>query len=300
MKGNELVQKHYDDIIAWAKKNFNAELGSDGAIPIKNRKAEHHKQYYDIERADPDWEHQAERLTATYITQQELGIKEYKNYAVGGYSNTAIFAEMVRRQHEIDDNTLVILNYTYPFRSTRLNLHWDTHTEHPKFKTYSVHKFTQHLLDSKYKDVLDIFDSMDDISARYMQVYGLMQATRAMFKNVIMIDAVSIYRETPELEDRDLHPKDDCGEICVPINTIHEHIIRESDDFKTDLNPEITGFLQKEFNEIFFPYTYAHSMADMRDNNEYYRCVLTHPNWRVHELFAHNYLIPHIRKNYNV
>lgn len=301
MKGSELVQKHYDDINAWAKKNFNSELGPDGAIPLKNRTADNHVTYYHIERADPDWEHQLERLTVTYIARQELGIKEYKNYAVGGYSNVAIFAEMIRRKHEIDDNTLVILNCTYPFRSTRLNVHWDTHTNHPKFKTYSVHKFTQHLLDPRFKDAIDIFDSVDDIPTRYVQAYGLMQATKAMFKNVIILDTVSIYRETPDLIDRNIYPTDDGnGEICVPVNTIHKHITRESDDYNTDLNPEITGFLQKEFNRILFPYTFAHSMVDVRDKNEYYRCVLTHPNWKVHELFAHNYLIPYIKENYNV
>ena len=291
MKGTELVQKHYSDIDAWAKENFNASLEFDGSIAVKNRKAGHHKKYYAIERAEEDWEHQAERLTTTYIAHQELGIKEYKNYAVGGYSNTAIFAEMINRQHEIDDNTLVILNYTYPFRSTRLNLHWDTHTKHPKFKTYSVHKFTQHLLDPRFKDAIDIFDSVDDIPARYVQAYGLMQATKAMFKNVIMIDAIGMYREVPEIEKRDIYPRDNCVEICVPVNTIHEQIARESDDFKTNLNPELTEFLQKEFNKILFPYTFAHSMADVRDKKEYYRTVLTHPNWKVHELFAHNYSV---------
>ena len=299
-KGTELVQKYQKEIVKWAKEKFDESLSENGSIKIEDRKKAHYDTYYTIERATPDWENDAEALTNSYIAYKDLEIAQYKNYAVGGYGNTAIFAELMRRKNEVNDNTLVIVNFTYPFRSTRLNVHWDTHTDHPKFKSFSNHKFTKHLLDDKVEEALHLFESVDDVTSRYAQAYGFMKAAKALCKNIIILDPLCLYREVPDLIKRPCFDKDNVKYICHPTKVIHEQIIRESDDYRTNLNPELTAFLQSEFNKIVFPKTFAHIMVDLKEKKEYYRCVLSHPNWKVHEQFAKKYLIPYIKENYNV
>lgn len=299
-KGTELVQKYQRNKPKWAKETFGEDLSSNGSIEIENRKKSDYEIYYDIERDNPDWEHDAEKLTNSYIAFEELGISEYKNYSVGGYGNTAIFADIMKRQSEIDDNTLVIVNFTYPFRSTRLNQHWDTKTDHPKYKNFSNHKFTKELLDDKIEEALHLFESVDDISSRYAQAYGFMKASIALCKNIIILDPICLYREVPDLIKRPCFDKDNANYICHQTKVLHQQITRESDDYRTNLNPELTAFLQSEFNKIVFPKTFAHIMVDLKEKKEYYRCVLSHPNWKVHEQFAKKYLIPYIKENYNV
>ena len=302
MKGTELPQKNIQDIDAWAKKNFDRSLSSDGSIPIRQRSSKYHLIYYDIERSDKDWQKNCEQLTCTYQSAQQLKIKNYSNYAVGGYSNTAIASEVLARMNEITDNTLVIVGLTYPFRSTRLNDLWDTHTNHPKHQCSSTHNFVKQLTDYDPEKALEILRASDDVPARYLQALSIITLLRSLIKNLIIIDPISFYREVPDCAEHKIFDnKDpDIAEICIPLNTVNKQIVRDADDEKTNLIPDLTHILQTHFNDKVMPYTFAHSMCNIYNEGGYYRCVLTHPNWRVHEDFSKRYLTPYIEDFFDV
>ena len=99
---------------------------------------------------------------------------------------------------------------------------------------------------------------------------------------------------------RDYDPHLDIAEICIPTGTVDENVRRDSDEDRQNHIPELTESMQRYFNETFMPYTLSHSIANVYDESKYYRCVLTHPNWRVHEDFSKKYLTPYIRECYNV
>ena len=304
MKGTELPQKYIPNIDDWAKIHFKRDLSADGSIPIRKRTSTDHLTYYDIERSDPHWERRCEELTCTYQTAEALGIKYYENYAVGGYSNTAIAAEVFKRLHTITDTTLVVVGITYPFRNTRLNDLWDTHTDHPKPQCSSTHKFVKHLTDYDPEKALEILRNVDDVPARYLQAQGIMSMLTSTVQNLLLIDSIAFYREVADIKDRavfrDYDPHEDIAEICIPTGTVDENVRRDSDEDRQNHIPELTESMQNYFNETFMPYTLSHSIANVYDKSEYYRCVLTHPNWRVHEDFSKKYLTPYIKECYNV
>ena len=304
MKGTELTQKYIPFVDNWARKQFNRKLSIDGSIPVSKRTSKDHLAYFDIERSDPNWERRSEELTCTYQTAQALGIEHYENYAVGGYSNTAIAAEVFKRLDTITDTTLVIVGMTFPFRNTRLNDLWDTDSVHPKYQCSSTHKFVKHLTDYDPEKALEILRNVDDVPARYLQTQGIMDTLRRTVKNLILIDSIAFYREVADIKDRavfqEWKPHSDVAEICLPTNTVDENIRRDSDEYRQNNIPELTLSLQQYFNDAFMPYTLSHSIANVYETGEYYRCVLTHPNWRVHEDFSKEYLTPYIQECYNV
>ena len=301
MKGTELPQKYIPNVDAWAQEHFNRNLSVDGSIPIRKRSSKDHLKYYDIERSDPNWQRRCEELTCTYQSAQQLGIQNYENYAVGGYSNTAILHEVMQRLDTIDDDTVVVVSLTYPFRNTRLNDLWDTHTDHPKPQCSSTHKFVKHLTDYDPERALEILRNVDDVPARYLQAQAIIYQLQALIPNLVLLDAIAFYREVPDISHRSVfdYRDPDVAEICIPTNTVDEQTRRDSDDERANLIPQATERLQTFFNESFMPYTLSHSIANVYDAGERYRCVLTHPNWRVHEDFAKNYLTPYIQGCYN-
>jgi len=303
MKGTELTQKYIEDIDVWAKKTFDKSLSSDGSIRLRERYFKDHLIYHDIERSDKDWQKKCEQLTCTYQSAQQLKIKKYSNYAVGGYSNTAIASEVLARMNQITDNTLVIVGLSYPFRSTRLNDLWDEHTDHPKHQCSSTLHTARTLTDYDPEKGLEILRSIDDIPARYVQALSIITLLKSLIKNLIIIDAISFFREVPDCVGHEIfnHTDPDVAEICLPLNTVSGHIVRDADDRQTNNIPDLAYTLQTHFNDKVMPYTFAHSMCNVHANEGgYYRCVLSHPNWRVHEDFSKKYLTPYIGNFFDV
>ena len=283
MKGNELPQCEIEDIDAWVKKNFKKKLGPDGSIPYRQRSGDEHLKAYHLEREDLDWEKSCESYTFSKLAQLELNIPYYANYAYGGYSNNATLATLIQHLDEIDDNTLVVVGITYPYRKTRLGVHWDG----DKFKCSSPAKESSHI--NNIKDFEMLLEFSDDILSCYVNAHGFVSSIKDILqgKKYIIIDSVSQYIAKPNL------PQDSEIELAIDENIIETKIKRAEEEL---LNPEIVEYLEQWFKDNLFEHSISESMSRLYTEGKRYRCVLTHPNHLAHKYFADDYFIPWIKQ----
>jgi hypothetical protein len=119
----------------------------------------------------------------------------YQNFSVPGYSNVAIMSSIVKNMKHIDDETLVIVGITYPWRYTRFQEHG-----HIDVTINAIVKDAPSSKDQrKWEELSEEFG--DDVLARIYYVVQHCLAVQQLLKNnkVLLVDAMGYFRDIDDI-----------------------------------------------------------------------------------------------------
>jgi hypothetical protein len=183
----------------------------------------------------------------------------YQNFSFPGYSNVAVMSSIVKNMKYIDDNTLVIVGITFPWRYTRFHEHGHIEVTINPVNKYNVS--TKDLI--KWEEFSAKFG--DDVLTRIYYVVQHSLAVQQLLKNnqVLLIDAMGYYRD---VEDN-----------------LRYLMFEHSCHHMTDIN-----FIQKFFDDNMVPFSLESifEVLNRASPNRYSKKLYGHHGMAINELYA--------------
>lgn len=291
VSGDELSQELLPDLEEavksfWGEKSKISILG-DLQHTDKNIPYDHWKRWRSeiLEKYDPKAE-QAKHMSYAGQLASHYNA-EYYNFSYAGYSMSGIYASVINNRHLITPDSLVIIGITFSDRITRFLPH---HMECEPGRNFSKNKNHERYIE------LDI-EYGNDIITRLLTVQSIIESIKNVVgsQHIIFVDPVNIYRENNDITDFKYFTVNRVVQNYVSMNTVDDSDVENI----LHTHSKVIDYLTDYFNNELFPYTFAHSINKLIQQNKKVKCVLGHPSYEVHKDFTENYLIPELQKYYS-